>query len=297
MNRPILLLLGTGAALGCYFPLGRLAGEAGINPALWAIVICLGAGLTMAAIARAAEGPGGWGGMGRYAFTSGFISNVVPHVLTYAVIPHIGSGLTAVMFALSPVTTALLSILFKVRPPTPLGLAGIGIGLAGALLIILARNSNLAAGHASWIMVAVLIPVFLGSGNVYRTLAWPKGAGPMMLASLTNLAAVPPLIVAFYLLSGGFNLAPLLAVPLLVLVQVGVSTTMFVMFFRLQQIGGPTYLSQIGYVAAAVGVAIGVTVFGETYPALVWAGVAVVAGGIALTTLAAIREARRAAER
>ena len=36
--------------------------------------------------------------------------------------------------------------------------------------------------------------------------------------------------------------------------QLAVSTVVFLMFFRLQQIGGPTYLSQIGYVAAAVGV-------------------------------------------
>jgi drug/metabolite transporter (DMT)-like permease len=64
---------------------------------------------------------------------------------------------------------------------------------------------------------------------------------------------------------------------------------MFLMFFRLQQIGGPTYLSQIGYVAAAVGVVIGVTWLGETYPAGVWTGTAIIAGGIALATFAQFR--------
>ncbi len=67
---------------------------------------------------------------------------------------------------------------------------------------------------------------------------------------------------------------------------------MFLMFFRLQQEGGPTYLSQIGYVAAAVGAGIGVGVLGESYPAGVWAGVAIVAAGIGLTTLAQWRTAR-----
>lgn len=114
----------------------------------------------------------------------------------------------------------------------------------------------------------------------------------MRLASLTNLAAVPPLAVAAVWFSGGLDLAPLLAVPGLAAGQVAVSTCMFVMFFRLQQIGGPTYLSQIGYVAAAVGVAVGVTLLGESYPAMVWAGVAVVAAGIALSTLAQLRAAR-----
>jgi drug/metabolite transporter (DMT)-like permease len=61
---------------------------------------------------------------------------------------------------------------------------------------------------------------------------------------------------------------------------------MYLTFFRLQAVGGPTYLSQIGYVAAAVGVGVGVAFLGERYPPMVWAGVAVVAAGIALATFA-----------
>jgi drug/metabolite transporter (DMT)-like permease len=68
---------------------------------------------------------------------------------------------------------------------------------------------------------------------------------------------------------------------------------MFLMFFRLQQLGGPTYLSQIGYVAAVVGVATGVLFLGESYPVLVWAGAAIIAAGIALTTIAQLRLLRR----
>ena len=67
---------------------------------------------------------------------------------------------------------------------------------------------------------------------------------------------------------------------------------MFVLLFRLQQAGGPTYLSQLGYVAAIVGVAVGVFMFHETYPASVWAGAGLVAIGIALTTLAQSRAVR-----
>jgi drug/metabolite transporter (DMT)-like permease len=61
---------------------------------------------------------------------------------------------------------------------------------------------------------------------------------------------------------------------------------MFLMFFRLQQIGGPTYLSQIGYVAAAVGLGVGVGYFGEVYPPAVWLGASIVTIGIAVSTLA-----------
>jgi drug/metabolite transporter (DMT)-like permease len=290
-TRPLLLLLGTGAALGCNFPLGKLAAAQGLNPALWAAVISGGAGLIMLVVSRLAEGPPTTAPMLRFSLVSGFISYVVPNFLTFAAIPHLGSGLVAVMFALSPVVTALLSIVLKVRPPSMLGIAGIGVGLVGAIAIIVARNSGLDGGQSAWLLLAALVPVSLGLGNVYRTRAWPRGAGPIRLAALTNLAAAGPLLTLAWALDG-LDLPALLAVPGLVGLQLLASSLMFLMFFRLQQEGGPTYLSQIGYVAAAVGAGIGVGVLGESYPAGVWAGVAIVAAGIGLTTLAQLRAAR-----
>jgi drug/metabolite transporter (DMT)-like permease len=162
MNRPLLLLLGTGAALGLNFPLGKLAMAAGITPALWAAVISLGAGLAMLFIVTVTE----WKNPSRtsttyFAIVSGFLSYVMPNALTYAVIPKIGSGLAAIMFALSPVVTALLSVIFRVRPPNLISILGIVLGLAGAGIIIFSRNTDFSGGAAPWILLALLIPLFL----------------------------------------------------------------------------------------------------------------------------------------
>ena len=293
MNRPLVLLLVTGLAFGCNFPLGKLAVAAGVNPALWAAVICLGAGLAVGLAAWLFEASAAVPGLYRYAAISSVISNVVPLALTFAAIPHIGSGLTAILVATSPVTTAILSMAFRVRPPSPLGLIGIGVGLAGALTIIVARNAGFGEGESRWLLLAALIPVFLGAGNVYRTVGWPRGAGPMRLGATINLAAVLPLL-ALARMVGGLNLAPLAAIPSIVAGQLLSATVMYLTFFRLQAVGGPTYLSQIGYVAAAVGVGVGVWFLDERYPPMVWAGIAVVAIGIGLTTLAQVRSPRRA---
>jgi drug/metabolite transporter (DMT)-like permease len=291
VNKPLPLLLVTGTAFGCNFPLGKLAVAAGVNPAIWAIVICLGAGLALLVVTSLVEKAPPVPGIVRYAFVSGFISNVIPLFLTFAAIPHIGSGLAAILVATSPVTTALLSMLLKVRPPTALGLLGIAFGLAGAIVIIIGRNSGFTAGEGRWLFLAALIPVFLGVGNVYRTIGWPRGAGPMRLGAMINLAAVLPLALVGYAWNG-LDPLPLFQVPGLVAAQLAASTIMYLTFFRLQAVGGPTYLSQIGYIAAALSVAVGVTLLGETYPAMVWMGVAVVAAGIALSTLAQVRAAR-----
>ncbi len=291
MNRPLFLLLATGAALGLNFPLGKLAMAAGITPALWAAVISLGAGLAMLVIVTVTE----WKNPSRtsttyFAIVSGFLSYVVPNALTYAVIPKIGSGLAAIMFALSPVVTALFSLLLRVRPPNLISIFGIVVGLAGAGIIIFSRNTDFSGAAAEWLLLALLIPLFLGAGNVYRTMAWPFGASPRKLAAHTNLAAVPFFALLVYAQTGTIDVMPLAAIPGLVAMQLVVSTIMFLMFFRLQQVGGPTYLSQIGYVAAAVGVAVGVFYFGETYPRSVWAGAGIIAMGIAFSTLGQARK-------
>ena len=88
VNRPLPLLLVTGLAFGCNFPLGKLAVAAGVNPALWASVICLGAGPCRAGGGHACSRPSpAVPGMLRYAAISGLISNVIPLFLTFAAIP------------------------------------------------------------------------------------------------------------------------------------------------------------------------------------------------------------------
>jgi drug/metabolite transporter (DMT)-like permease len=292
MNRPLFLLVGTGIALGLNFPLGKLAMAAGIAPALWAAMISAGTGLVMLFIVAVTER----NDLSRtstlyFAIVSSFLSYVVPSVLTYTVIPKIGSGLAAIMFALSPVVTALLSVIFRVRPPNLISIFGIVLGLAGAGIIIFSRQSDFGAAAGPWILLALLIPLFLGAGNVFRTMAWPFGASPRKLAAHTNLAAVPFLAVLVYGLTGTIDVMPLANIPGLVALQLVVSIIMFMMFFRLQQVGGPTYLSQIGYVAAAVGVVVGVFYFGETYPHSVWAGAGIIAIGIAFSTLGQAQKA------
>ena len=66
----------------------------------------------------------------------------------------------------------------------------------------------------------------------------------------------------------------------------------YAFFFRLQQVGGPVYLSQISYVNTAVGVAFAVLLFGERLNAWIWLAVALVFAGVALVnrTYATARE-------
>ncbi|HHZ10444.1 MAG TPA: DMT family transporter, partial [Rhizobiales bacterium] len=222
----------------------------------------------------------------RYFAIAAAISYAIPNLLMFSAIPHLGAGYTGVMFTLSPVVTLMLSLLLGVRKPNALGIAGIAVGFAGALLVAATRGEGGRPADIFWVGVGLLLPVSLAMGNIYRTWDWPEDAGTLELAAGSHLAAAALLAAGIALSgnAGSFSLLP--SVPLLVAAQVASASLMFVFFFQLQKVGGPVYLSQIGYVGAAVGLLSGTVLLGERYGLLTWAGALIIAAGVAMTTKA-----------
>jgi drug/metabolite transporter (DMT)-like permease len=286
----IYLLLGTGSLLGATFPLGKLAAQDGVPPTAWAWAIAAGASalLYAYALARSRRVPLTPHHLRYYAVTA-VLSFVAPNLLIFAAIPRLGAGLTSVMLTLSPIVTLFFSLVMGLRRPEWMGVLGIATGLVGALTIVMWRGEVTHPTHPAWIAGALLIPVFLAAGNVYRTLDWPERADPLALAIGSNLAAAALLSLAVLGAEGASGFGQLAQSPGLAAAQILASAGMFALFFRLQAVGGPVYLSQIGYVAAAVGLGSGTLLLGEHYPAATWVGALIVAAGIALVTYAQAR--------
>lgn len=294
MREAAFLLLGCGVLLGATLPLQKLAASAGVPPASWVFVATCGASLllTLAALASGRALPARHL---TYCAVAALVSFVVPNLLVFVVIPRIGAGLAGIMFALSPIVTLALSAALSRRRPDLAGTLGLLLGLAGALAIIAFRGGAEAGSDAGpgWVLLALLIPLFLASGNIYRSAKWPAGADPLALSAGTNLTAAAMLAGAVLASGeGASGLAAVASVPLLIGGQIVLIGAMLALFFRLQQVGGPVYLSQIGYVAAAVGLVSGTLVLGERYPAATWLGALVVVAGVALVTWSQARSAR-----
>lgn len=278
------LLIYTGVMTGLNFPLGKLAGAAHVPPALWALVISVGASVALVPglLARGAlvvpRGP-----MLRYVVLAGLITFVGANLLVFAAIPHVGAGQVGMMFALSPVFTLGFSLVFGLRAPKAFGLAGIAFGMSGAILVALGRGEL--AGLSPWALAALGIPVILAIGNVYRTLDWPEGGEPVVLAFWSHLTAAVVFAVVLTFNHGRIPLETLAEIPGVSLAQFLVAGATFPAFFRLQRLGGPVMLSQIGYVAAATGMAAAVLLLGERYGPLTWGGAGLIAVGVALTLL------------
>ncbi len=286
MNAPF-LLLATGALIGLNFPLGKIAAGAGISPVVWSLVVSAGAaGMLLPYLIVTARLQLPDLVLLRYAVLSGLISFVAANLLVFTVIPHVGSGYTGLVFALSPVFTLAISALARLRTPGPLGLAGIGLGLAGAALVTLTRQASGDVTNAVWVLAALLIPLTLACGNVYRTVAWPPGAAPDVLAFWSHVFAALAFVGLLLVTRGGVPLGELAAAPAATIAQAIAAGLTFPLFFRLQAAGGPVLLSQIGYVAAAVGLLAATLLLGERYGMLTWIGAAVIAVGIGITIVA-----------
>ncbi|AZV19977.1 MULTISPECIES: DMT family transporter [unclassified Mesorhizobium] len=286
------LLVVTGGLLGLTLPFGKLATAADVPAMVWAFVISLGAGgvLLCVLLARGKRVRLTAHKL-RYFFVTAAVSYAVPNLLMFSAIPHLGAGYTGIMFTLSPVITLVFSILLRVRRPNMLGIVGIAVGFVGAVMVAVTRGEAGQPADLFWVVMGLLIPVSLAVGNIYRTVDWPDGTGPIELAVGSHLASAAMLLAGILLLFGGEAFAPLGGVPLVVIAQVASASAMFAFFFRLQAVGGPVYLSQIGYVAAAVGLFAGTIFLGEHYQLLTWAGALIITAGVFITTRAQSQKA------
>ncbi len=283
----VALLIITGGLLGLTLPFGKIGSAAGVAPAVWALVVSGGSGLLLLA-AFLLRG----GRMkltvhkARYFLVAAVISFVIPNLLMFSVIPHLGAGYTGIMFTLSPVVTLVLSLLFGVRRPNALGIAGIAVGFVGALLVAVTRGEAGQPAALLWVVLGLLIPVALALGNIYRSYDWPEGTGPIELAVGSNLTSALILLLIIIVTGQAGEIAGLAEVPMVAVAQMISAASMFAFFFRLQSVGGPVYLSQIGYVGAAVGLVSGMLFLGEHYRLLTWIGALVIVAGVLMTSKA-----------
>lgn len=288
------LLVVTGGLLGLTLPFGKLATAAGVPAMVWAFVISLGAGgVLLCSLLLRGHRIRLTAHKSRYFFVTAAVSYAFPNLLMFSAIPHLGAGYTGIMFTLSPVITLVFSILLRVRRPNMLGIVGIAVGFVGAVMVAVTRGEAGQPAELLWVVMGLLIPVSLAAGNIYRTVDWPEGTGPIELAVGSHLASAALLLAGIVALLGVGAFTPLGGVPLVVVAQVASASAMFAFFFRLQAVGGPVYLSQIGYVAAAVGLFAGTIFLGEHYQFLTWAGAIIVTAGVFITTMAQSQKVRR----
>ncbi len=278
------LLLFNGTLIAGMYAFAKVAGEQGITPlGLLAWQLLFAAIVIGAVTAVRGEWPVPTFASLRYAAIAGVLGITGPNLISFAALRHVPAGLIGVITALSPALTYAIATLMRAERFEPLRAAGVLLGFAGVMVILLPRDALPDPEALPWAVVAVIAPLLLAGGNVFRSLAWPSGLRP--LAAATLLLAIQALVlVPMAVVLGEFE-APrsLTGAKDLPLLGAGVLTAAFYLgAFELQKRGGAIVVGQIGYVITVSSLLLGALVFGERYPLTTFLAVAVVLAGVML---------------
>jgi drug/metabolite transporter (DMT)-like permease len=152
------------------------------------------------------------------------------------------------MLSLPPVLTYLGALILKLEKFEFKRAFGVAIALSGSL--VLAYFKIHGGAVLTWAVAAFFGAVFLANGNLYRTLKWPKGQTPEVLAPLMLLSAFLQLSVSCIILRTFPEIQLQLKPMSLVFIQSMTFAFQYILFFYLQKLTGPVYLSYIGSVSA-----------------------------------------------
>ena len=290
----LLYLLAGGSLLGVSTNLAKLAGEAQLPPLAFLCWSIAGAALvlTLVAALRRDLPPINARTLEYYA-VSALVGVAGSNLIFFSAVPHVGAGFVALIISLSPLLTYVGALALRIERFQAMRAAGVMAALAGAG-VLAARKLAAPDADAFWIVLALVGPVLLAIGNLYRTLRWPAGVSADALAPGMLVAAAVMLLLAGFL--PGLSLAVPMerSLPLvLIAVQAVIFAGMFLLLFMLQKAGGPVLLSLLGAVGALVGVPVAIFLQGEAPPDGLLLGAALIAIGVALLTLGTSTPGRR----
>ncbi|PAU87304.1 hypothetical protein CK507_11390 [Pseudomonas sp. WN033] len=287
---PLLYLLSGGALLGVSTNLAKLAGEVLLPPLAFLFWSVLGAVLILLFFAwlRGELPPVKWRTLEYYSI-SAFTGVAGSNLIFFSAIPHVGAGFVALTITLPPLLTYIGALALRMEQFQIIRAVGVTSALAGAVALAANKLSAPDADHF-WIFLALIGPVLLAIGNLYRTIRWPEGVSGSALAPGMLVAA------AIILFAVGFLPGFSLAVPVehsLPLILIGIQSLVFAgqfwLLFLLQKTGGPVLLSLLGSVGAAVGIPVAILLQRETPPEGLLLGCILIGTGIVLLNLGKYR--------
>lgn len=230
----------------------------------------------------------------RYYFIGGLLGVSLPYVLAFMVLRDMQVGMVGLLTALSPVLTYAMARMLGLEAGHPLRLLGLVVGLAGVAMLVMpgdVTSGNLLQVSGNWqsLLLALGIPLSLAASNIYRSRFWPPGSDAMPLVN--GMLTVQGLcLLLLNLALGHFSMSmPAHPGTTMVLSVLGVMAgASYLVSFQLLKVGGPVYLSQMGYVITAVTLLAGIILWGEAYDGHDLFSMGMILCGVLLTSLSRV---------
>jgi len=287
----LVLLLATGTLLGLSTNMAKVASNMNLAPSAFLAWSSLIAGCTLLAVGILRRNALRWTGISlRYAIFAAALSLALPNLLFFSAVPHVGASFVALCITFPPLFTYLGAIALRLERPDAWRMAGVALALCGAAYIALLKL-NVPDAPIIWVLAALIGPVILAAGNLYRTFAWPAGVRPDQLAPGLLIGASALVVLASVVLRLPLGVGSLRHAALIA-AQAAIFAAQFSLLFQLQKHGGPVYLSLLGAVGAITGVPFALAFLKELPPPGLLTGGALIAAGVTVLTLRSVQGGR-----
>jgi drug/metabolite transporter (DMT)-like permease len=219
---------------------------------------------------------------------------VVPVLILVFVASRLPAAVVTLTITLTPGITYLYAVVLRLERARWIGFAGVALGLAGVLFIVLPDGNLPSAGATIWVIVLLAVPLCFATNNIFVTLVEPpqatalsRAAGLVIVASVITF---PMMLVSdgFYAFwtNDGMGLWGVLWAG-------AINTITFFCMFEIIRRAGPVFFAQYNYVIVIAGVFWALLFFPEDgLSVFTWIAFAVMIGGLALSD-AGIRQGLR----
>jgi len=282
---PIALLLMIGGLWGFFFILIKNTVTSGIHPTAYVFWFCLGSGLVVLIIGllRGSRPPMSKRHL-QYYFRAAALRFTFANVILYAAQGKLPVGVMAVIMAVTPIFTHLVSLIARVEKPALLRLLGIFLGFVGVLIIVVPKASLPDPSLTIWVLIGFGTPLMHGLAYVFLSDSnRPPDIDSLQLATGTLLAAAA-MALPISLAIGEFHILapPFTDGELTMMLHFVLAGFNFYGVFELIRIAGPTYMSQSSFLSVVFGVFFGIVLLGEQHSLYIWMAIALILGGVAL---------------
>ncbi len=300
---PWLLMIGGASIYGSIFSANKFVVEAGVPFIAYTFWQSAIAAVILLALSAATGSPPGRSRAHVRSYSVTAILGVVLPVLVLAfVASRLPPAVVTLAITLTPGITYIYAVVWRVERARWISFAGVALGLAGVLLIVLPSGSLPTAGTAIWVIVLLVVPLCFATNNIFVTLVQPphatalsRAAGLVIAASLISfpIMLVTDGFYAFWTNDGAGLWGVLWAGA--------INTLTFFCMFEIIRRAGPVFFAQYNYVIVIAGVFWATLIFpDERLSVLAWVAFAVMVGGLALSDVGArqgIRERARQASK
>lgn len=263
LNLIILILLGM--IWGTGFSIARFAMTNGVPALGYSFWQALGPTIIIGLIVCARKPPGKvMVSRAKFYFLTGLTGIVIPNTSMYFAAPHLPTSIVAMIVNTVSIIAYPLALLAGLELFNWQRMMGVVLAFCGLMLIILPKSSIVTPEMIPWVLSTLITPVSFATCSIYiaryspaDTDALGLSAGMLLYASL--------LLLPFVCINHSFYLFhfPLTMPDWIILLEIVLSSTGYLLYFKLIKMAGPVYYSLVDTIVVLTGIVWGYIIFGE----------------------------------